>query len=133
LYNDLVVFFRYNHLPEGVFLLNQIKKWYQFVKTGKTTHEGKLIRIVRIMEAFPNQQFVLLGDNSQKDPFIYEAIAKKYPDRIYAVYIRNVYGKKEATTKEILQKIEASNVHTCFYNHSTDAIAHSREIGLIIS
>ncbi len=132
LYNDLVAFFRYNHLPEGVFLLNGIKRWYQFVKTGKTTHEGKLLRTVRIMEAFPHQQFVLMGDNSQKDPLIYEAVAKKYPDRIYAVYIRNVYGKKEAATKEILQNIEALNVHTCFYNHSSEAIEHSKSIGLII-
>jgi phosphatidate phosphatase APP1 len=131
LYNDLVAFFRYNKLPEGVFLLNQIKRWYQFVKTGKTSHEGKLTRIVRIMEAFPNQQFVLLGDNSQKDPYIYEAVAKKYAGRIYAIYIRNVHAKKSVATKQVLHGLEEKNIHTCLYSSSSEAIAHSKSIGLI--
>ena len=75
--------------------LNIIKKWYQLFKTGKTKHQGKLIQLVRILEAFPKQRFILLGDNSQKDPEIYAAVANKYPDRITAIYIRNISSKKK--------------------------------------
>lgn len=131
LYNDLVEFFNYNHLPAGVFLLNQVKKWYQLLKTGTGKHEGKLLRIIRIMEAFPNQVFILFGDNSQQDPSIYAALVKKYPGRIFAVYIRNVYDKKVGATQEILAGLETQNVHTCFFKNSLNAIEHSKKIGLI--
>jgi phosphatidate phosphatase APP1 len=131
LYNDLVDFFQYNKLPAGVFLLNQIKKWHQLFKTGTGKYEGKLLRIIRIMEAFPNQQFILLGDNSQRDPSIYEALVNKYPGRVVAVYIRKVYEKKAAATQTILANIEKQNVHTCFFTNSSDAIEHSKQIGLI--
>ncbi|MHA4809996.1 App1 family protein [Flavitalea flava] len=131
LYDDLHEFFIHNKLPEGVFLLNQLKRWFQLFRTGKTNHEGKLLRIVRILEAFPKQQFVLLGDNSQHDPAIYASILGKYPDRIFAVYIRNVYARKETDSREQLTEMEKMGVHTCFYKDAGEAIRHSLQIGLI--
>ena len=131
LYDDLVEFFRFNGLPEGSFLLSQIKRWYELVKTGKTKHGGKLIRVVRILKAFPNQQFILLGDNSQSDPVIYASIVKKYPDRIHAVYIRNIKPANEQLVQDIFAELKDQDVYTCLFRDSTEAIAHSKEIGLI--
>ncbi len=131
LYDDLNEFFKYNELPKGTFLLNQIKNWKQLVKTGNTKHHGKLIRITRILEAFPKQLFVLLGDNSQSDPDIYVAIANKYPERIVAIYIRNISLKKEMRTKELITSIHNKKIATCFFKHTNEAILHSKSIGLI--
>lgn len=131
LYDDLVEFFQYNEIPEGSFLLNQIKKWYQLLKTGKTKHEGKLLRVMRIMDAFPVQRFVLLGDNSQKDPEIYTAIADKYPGRIHAIYIRNIRQEKAAATTSIFDSMSNKSVYTCLFSDNTEAIEHSKKIGLI--
>jgi len=131
LYDDLVEFFKFNGLPEGSFLLNQVKRWFELVKTGKTKHEGKLLRVMRILKTFPKQQFVLLGDNSQSDPAIYASIVNKYPEKIYAVYIRNIYGENEALTKDILAGIEKDGVHACLYKDNAEAIEHSKSIGLI--
>jgi phosphatidate phosphatase APP1 len=131
LYNDLDDFFRHNQLPPGVFLLNEIKRWYQLFKTGKTKHQGKLTRVARIMEVFPQQQFVLLGDNSQKDPEIYAAIANKYRGRIVAVYIRNISPKKHSATESTLATISNKNIYTCIYNSDEEAIKYSKKIGLI--
>jgi hypothetical protein len=55
LFYDLKSFFHFNQLPQGVFLLNQIKRWYQLFGSGQTKHSGKLARIFRVMEAFPKQ------------------------------------------------------------------------------
>ena len=131
LYDYLDTFFTLNKLPNGSFLLSQIKKWYQLFKTGKTKHEGKLLRINRLFVHFPKQRFVLFGDNSQSDPSIYETLTKKYSDRIAAVYIRNVAKANEAATAEILKKIKARNIAVLQFTHSGEAIAHSKEIGLI--
>ena len=132
LYDYLLETFRYNKLPEGAFLLNQIKRWKDLVKTGKTGHEGKLIRVMRILDVFPNQKFVFFGDNSQKDPSIYTAIAEKYPKNILAVYIRNVRKEKEAETRALLARIEAQSVSTCLFDSSEEAMVHSKLIGLIV-
>ena len=131
LYDYLVTFFTLNNLPNGSFLLSQIKKWHQLFKTGKTKHEGKLLRINRLFVHFPLQRFVLFGDNSQSDPFIYETLTKKYSDRIAAVYIRNVAKVNEEVTAAILKKIEALNIAVLQFKHSGEAIAHSKAIGLI--
>lgn len=132
LYDDLNVFFKHNQLPKGVFLLNEIKRWYQLLKTGKTKHQGKLIRVVRIFEAFPKQRFVLLGDNSQKDPTIYAAIANKYPDRVMAIYIRNVSPKKVEITSSLMNAIKNKAIHICQFEHTDQAISHAKSIGLIV-
>lgn len=131
LYHYLIEFFSHNGLPQGVFLLNEIKQWYQLLVTGKTKHQGKLIKVARILQVFPNQRFVLLGDNSQRDPEIYAAVANKYPDRIVAIYLRNISRKKESATLALMQSVERKDIHTCIFNHTDEAIAHSRAIGLI--
>lgn len=131
LYDYLVETFRHNKLPEGAFLLNQIKRWRDLIKTGKSGHEGKLIRVMRILDAFPKQKFVFFGDNSQKDAEIYTAIAEKYPENIAAVYIRNIKKGKEEETKALLRRIGDQNINTCLFKHSKEAIQHSRSIGLI--
>jgi phosphatidate phosphatase APP1 len=131
LYDYLVETFRYNKLPEGVFLLNQIKRWKTMLSSGKTGHEGKLIRVMRILDAFPNQKFVFFGDNSQQDPNIYTTIAAKYPANIEAIYIRNIRPSRKEETLKLLKTAEEKNIPTCLFHNSEEAIEHSKSIGLI--
>jgi len=131
LYDYLLEFTTVNGVPRGVFLLNQLKVFSQLLKTGQNNHQTKFTRIVRILETYPNQRFVLLGDSSQHDPYIYEAIVKHFPTRIHAVYIRDVYEKNKQKAADVLHKIESSGVPCCFFKHSSEAILHSRKIGLI--
>ena len=132
LYDYLVETFRFNGLPEGSFLLNQLIRWTSLFKTGKTGHQGKLLRVMRILDAFPEQKFVFFGDNTQQDPSIYQAITEKYPLNIRAVYIRNVRLSRTKITQEILDKIQQKNIDTCLFEHSDQAISHSKKIGLIL-
>lgn len=131
LYDYILEFTRVNELPRGVFLLNELKRFKQLFKTGQNNHQTKFTRIVRIMEGYPNQQFVLLGDSSQHDPHIYQAIVKHFPEQIQAVYIRDVYEANKQKVSEVLQAIEASGVPCFFFKHSSEAILHSKKIGLI--
>jgi phosphatidate phosphatase APP1 len=132
LYDYLNEFFKHNGLPKGAFLLNEIKKWYQLIKTGKTKHQGKLMRVARIIDAFPKQRFILLGDNSQSDPDIYVAIANKHPDKIVAIYIRNISVEKELLTLNLLATVENKGIYTCLSKHTDEAILHAKSIGLIV-
>lgn len=131
LYDYLLETFHFHKLPDGAFLLNTLKRWKDLIATGKTGHEGKLLRVMRILDAFPNQKFVFFGDNSQQDPTIYATIVEKYPHNIAAVYIRNILPQKQTEAKAAMNRIEAKGVKTCLFNSSEEAILHSKEIGLI--
>ena len=132
LYDYLNEFFKFNELPKGTFLLNNIKMWYQLLQTGNTKHFGKLNRIKRILEVFPAQQFVLFGDNSQSDPEIYRLISEQFPNQIFGVFIRNISSKKEVETSNILNSIENKSIHTLQYKHTNEAILFSKFIALIV-
>ena len=131
LYDYIVEFAAINEIPRGIYLLNQLKRFNQLLKTGQNNHKTKFTRIARIMEHYPDQKFILLGDSSQQDPYIYEAIVSHFPRQVHAVYIRNVSKKNEAPVEEVLKKIEEYGIHCCFFAHSSEAIAHSQKIGLI--
>lgn len=131
LYDYIVEFTRVNELPRGVFLLNQLKRIGQLFKTGKNNHSGKFTRITRILEMFPRQKFILLGDSSQQDPYIYTSLIKHFPGRIRAVYIRDIYEKNREKVKQVLQELDKTGVQYCFFSHSSEAIEHSRKTGLI--
>lgn len=131
LYEYLNVVFKQNKLPEGIFLLNSIRTLKSFWKTGKTGHEGKLIRIGRLMNTFPDVKFLLIGDNTQKDPEIYEEIVSKYPNQIKAVLIRNRKRKNVPKTTLILQKIAKQNIPVLQFTTTQEGINFSREIDII--
>jgi phosphatidate phosphatase APP1 len=131
LYDYILEFVIVNEIPKGVFLLNQLKRFNQLLKTGQNNHKTKFTRIVRILENYPKQKFVLLGDSSQQDPYIYEAIVAHFPNQIHAVYIRDVQAKNREKASEVLRNIESKGVPCCFFEHSEEAILHSRKIGLI--
>ena len=131
LYDYILEFTTINKIPEGVFLLNQLKLFHQLLKTGQNNHQTKFTRIARILEHYPKQRFILLGDSSQHDPYIYEAIVSHFPKQIHAVYIRDIYAKNKQKAADVLYKIESKGVPCCFFQHSSEAILHSKKIGLI--
>lgn len=131
LYEFLLEFSREYKLPEGVFLLSQLKRFSQLLSTGQGKHSAKYVRIVRIVEAFPNQQLILLGDDSQNDPEIYLSLVEHFTDKINCVYLRKRNSKKSDEVKEIVHKIEKAGVPCCYFVHSSEAIVHSKKIGLI--
>jgi phosphatidate phosphatase APP1 len=120
-----------NNLPKGVYLLNELKTFREVWRTGQNKHATKFFRIVRIIEAYPERQFVLFGDDSQEDPNIYAALVEHFPNKIYAIYIRRVHKNKYASVKKVADKISSSGTHCCYFVHSREAINHSVSIGLI--
>ncbi len=131
LYSYIQRFSRHNKLPEGVYFLSQIKKLHQLFKTGQSKHNTKFGRIEKLISAFPNQQFVLLGDDSQEDPNIYAAIAKVFNQQIFCVYIRSSAKTLKPNVVSTLQAIEKTGIHCFYFYHSNNAIVHSKQIRLI--
>jgi len=51
---------------------------------------GKSRVVQSIVNKFPDRRFVLIGDSGEKDPEIYGATARKYPDRVSRILIRQL-------------------------------------------
>ncbi|MBC7535159.1 MAG: DUF2183 domain-containing protein [Ferruginibacter sp.] len=131
LYNYIRDFSAKHQLPEGVYLLNQVKRFSQVFKTGQNNHGTKFMRITRILEAYPDHRFVLLGDDSQEDPFIYASVAAHFPAQVFCIYIRKVSKERKPVVDEELSKIESRGIPCCYFTHSAEAVLHSRMIGLL--
>lgn len=131
LYDYLKEFCRWHGMPEGVFLLSSMKRLKSFWNTGGNNHDGKFTRIARIMDEFPQQRYVLIGDDSQRDPMIYAELVQKFPGRIICVYIRQRVKSNQDATRICERQIKSTGTEVCYFTHSHTALQHSRDFGLI--
>jgi phosphatidate phosphatase APP1 len=131
LYDYISEFARNNKLPKGIYLLNQLKTFKQVFKTGQNNHKTKFMRISRIMEAYPHQKFILLGDDSQEDPNIYSAVVEHFPHNVHAIYLRHVVKSHHGRVTETVEKIKTKGIQCCYFTHSSEAVIHSKQISLI--
>lgn len=132
LYEFIDSFARLHQLPKAVIKLKKIKTGISdFLFTGAGSHDHKFEKIKDIIMFYPNLQYVLLGDDSQKDPYLYERIVKIFPQSIKAIYIRQTSHRQKPAATETLKNIESMNVAICYFQKSEEAIAHSKQIGII--
>ena len=133
LYRFIVDFTQLHQLPRAVLLLKDIKtSLWDFFLTGRGDHNHKFDKIKHILEFYPHLQYTLLGDDSQDDPYLYEDICKIFPVTVKAVYIRQTGHSKRSSAVAALQNMESLHVATCYFRESSEAIAHSKKIGLIV-
>jgi phosphatidate phosphatase APP1 len=95
LYDLLEDFFQLNEIPGGPVLL--LRNWgvYRDEILPTRQREHKLATISQILDLYTDLPFILIGDSGEADPEIYHQIVRQYPDRIPAVYIRNVSRDSE--------------------------------------
>ena len=132
LYDFIVEFARLQGLPKAIIKLKKIKvRLWDFVKSGRGDHHHKFEKIDHIIQFYPGLDYVLLGDDTQQDPYIYREICEKFNGRIHAVYIRKSGSNKKENVLQQLNGMEQTGAQTCYFEHSSEAIEHSVRIGLI--
>jgi phosphatidate phosphatase APP1 len=132
LYEFIDAFTRLHQLPKAVIKLKKIKTGISdFLFTGRGSHDHKFEKIKDIIMFYPQLEYVLLGDDSQKDPYLYERIVKIFPQNIKAIYIRQTSRNKKQQVATVLKNIESMTVATCYFSNSEEAIVHSEKIGII--
>lgn len=132
LYRFITQFTALHNLPKAVLLLKDIKtSLTDFFLTGRGDHNHKFEKIKHILEFYPHLKYVLLGDDSQHDPFLYEDICKIFPVTVKAVYIRQTGSQKKQKAIDAIKNMESMGVDTCYFKQSSEAIAHSKRVGII--
>ena len=89
LYTLLTEFLDLQGIPMGPLMLRDWDLDRRTIGSDRhQSHKGEIIR--EIVALHPTLPFILIGDSGQQDPEIYKAIVEEFPDRILAVYIRNI-------------------------------------------
>lgn len=95
LYDFLVDFFRQNNLPDGTFMLQRFKKGLRdAILTPQRKDDHKYDSIRHVLDFYPDKEFILVGDNGQRDMEIYSRVCNEYAQRIRSVVIRDLGRKK---------------------------------------
>jgi len=128
LYRYLEVFLETNNFPKGPILLRDFVN--PFAKKYKPEKPQKQKEIINLLKAYPKLPFILIGDSGEHDPDIYTEIAEAHPERILAIYLRNVnHKKKMIRVKGLFKNYET--VPVLLVEDSKAAVAHAREMGFI--
>ena len=81
-------FLHRNGYPKGTFLLTDWgptpDRWF------RSGSQHKVNTLKRLATEFPNIRWILIGDDGQRDPEIYNGFAVRYPHNVEAILIRNL-------------------------------------------
>ena len=129
LYDLLQDFASYHDIPKAPFLLRNLDyAIWKFWKSGGGNHMHKYDKISKIFEIYPEMKFILIGDSGQRDPYIYLDVAKKFPGKILAVYIRQIKKKINKKLIEITEEYKNANIDLVMVEDTYQAAVHaSRE------
>ena len=128
LYRYLEYFLRENTFPKGPILLRNFPK--PFSKREGEEKPQKQKEIINILNMYPENQFILIGDSGESDADIYIEIAESFPKRIKAIYLRSVkHEKKMLRIRGLFKNFNATPA--LLVERSKHAIDHARENGFV--
>jgi phosphatidate phosphatase APP1 len=125
IYDLIDQFLNIQEFPKGPILLRDYG-----LKPAGPFADHKTQSIVHILDTYPDLPFVLLGDSAEHDADFYIDIAKRFPGRIKAIYIRQTRDTKNA--RRIKELIEGTaHVEAVLIEESGEILQHARGVGLV--
>lgn len=131
LYDLLIDFHDHNEIPAGPLLLRDFGIQSESFTSGNYLGH-KFKEIAQILDTYPHLNFVLLGDSGEQDPPIYLEVVRQYPNRIPAIYIRDVAaGEKHRVAQQVAAELKTLGVEMILTKDSLQAAEHAASAGLI--
>lgn len=133
LYDLISDFLRLQEIPRGPIFL---KDWggLKDVLRGMNHRQHKLEVIRKILDTHSALPFVLVGDSGQQDAETYAQIAREYPNRILAIYIRDIdrpITARDEAVREISAEVNGLGVPMLLVENTIEAADHAAKTGLI--
>jgi phosphatidate phosphatase APP1 len=127
-------FFQINQFPDGPVFLRDWGFERQSM-LAVNNRDYKLEMISKILDCFPDLDFILIGDSGEEDPEIYTQIVQTYAQRILGVYIRDVRQDKTraAEIEQLAAQVENSGSVLLLADDAFKMARHASEIGWIDS
>ena len=128
----LAEFFEVRGIPPGPILLSD---WGTDIagSQAERRREHKLRTARDILATHPELPFILIGDSGQEDPEIYAALVREHPERILAVYIRdvNVGARRRAAIQELATYCGQDGCELILATDTMDIARHAASHGWI--
>ncbi|MEO8269077.1 MAG: phosphatase domain-containing protein [Aureliella sp.] len=106
LYAPLAELCEASDFPAGSMHLRYFRVRDEMFKRFRSVRRSSKVGIIAgILNRLPQRKFLLVGDSGEKDPEIYRFLAKRFPDRISAVLIRNL--KSHPLNSKRLRKLRS--------------------------
>jgi phosphatidate phosphatase APP1 len=132
LYDVISEFMDLQKIPRGPILLRDWDISLGSLSSNRHfDHKGAALR--NIMHTYPDLPFILIGDTSQHDPEIYRQIVSEFPNRVKAIYIRDVTHNEERSTavKKLAGELVAAQAVLVLSEDTFGAATHAAEQGWI--
>lgn len=100
-YSMLEQFMELRAFPPGPMFLTDWGPTERYLRRSGTEHKRSAVR--RLFESYPGMRFVLIGDSGQRDPLIYEEMAREFPGRVLLAMIRRVGSESDERNALLLQ------------------------------
>jgi len=132
LYDLLVDFFKLRNIPLGPFFLTDLGLTEDhFVRRSSVAH--KTDHITLLLERYPRLPFILVGDSGEQDGPIYLDVARRFPGRVRAIYIRAVEKDPDlATLLPLVEESRALGTELLLVETTVAAAEHAAARGYIL-
>jgi len=110
LYEPLERFLRDEGFPAGSFHLKAFRlKDSTFLSLFDNPEIHKRPIIEGLIQRWPGRRFILIGDTGERDPELYGDIARRFPQQVERVYLRDLRNarRRDPRLKEALREVPA--------------------------
>ncbi|MGY4709218.1 phosphatase domain-containing protein [Mycolicibacterium sp. CBM1] len=91
--------------PDGPMFLTDWGPTERYLRRSGAEHKRAAVR--RLMTAYPRMRFVLIGDSGQRDPLIYEEMAREFSGRVPLILIRQVGAPDDDRNSRLREHAES--------------------------
>jgi phosphatidate phosphatase APP1 len=110
--------------PEGTFHLRNFRlRDHMLRRLFLVRRPVKGVIIKHLIRTFPQRKFVLVGDSGERDPEIYGAMARRFPEQVAGVFIREL-AERPMDTRRTLKAFRHVSPRVWALFHHPDQIAN---------
>jgi phosphatidate phosphatase APP1 len=113
LYEHLAEHLAQEGFPDGSFHLRAFRlRDHLLRRVLLLRRTGKLAVIRNLLRMYPQRRFLLVGDSGERDPEIYGALARRYPEQVAGICVRQLdaRGSSRARFAKAFRRIDSSLV-----------------------
>lgn len=124
-------FLEINEFPPGPMFLTDWGPTERYLRRSGAEHKRAAIR--RLLQAYPQMRFVLIGDSGQRDPITYADMAAEFAGRVELILIRQVGDdddERNVAVRDHAQAMRAQGIPLHLVADAAEAATLARAAGL---
>ncbi|MCI5825233.1 MAG: DUF2183 domain-containing protein [Arcanobacterium sp.] len=119
-YGTILMFLQKHGFPIGPMLMTDWGPTPTGLFRNSEAHKKTQLRNLLIM--FPNIEWILVGDNGQHDPIIYDDLAREHPSRVRAIALRELNPIEQVLSHGTAEPVETTRKDSDTERHGTPVV-----------